>query len=123
LITGIGALVTLYSTKYLGGHVDYNRFVLFLLMFMVGMLGVVLADNIIGLFVFWEVTTIASYLLIGFSADKANSRRCALQALLVTGTGGLALLAGLILLGQVAGSYELSQIVTRGDIIRAVPLY
>ncbi len=123
LITGIGALVTLYSTKYLGGHVDYNRFVLFLLMFMVGMLGVVLADNIIGLFVFWEVTTIASYLLIGFSADKANSRRCALQALLVTGTGGLALLAGLILLGQVAGSYELSQIVTRGDIIRADPLY
>ena len=123
LISGIGALVTLYSTKYLGNHPQYPRFVLFLMMFMVGMLGLVLADNLIALFVFWEITTISSYLLIGFSSDEAKSRRSALQALLVTGTGGLALLAGMILLGNVAGSFELSVILQQGDAIRAHPLY
>ncbi len=123
LISGIGTLVTLYSTKYLGNHPEYPRFVLFLMMFMVGMLGLVLADNLIALFVFWEITTISSYLLIGFTSDEAKSRRSALQALLVTGTGGLALLAGMILLGNVAGSFELSEIIQRGDMIRAHPLY
>ncbi|MEQ8367064.1 MAG: putative monovalent cation/H+ antiporter subunit A [Roseicyclus sp.] len=123
LISGIGVLVTLYSTKYLGNHPEYRRFVLFLMMFMVGMLGLVLADNLLALFVFWEITTISSYLLIGFASDEAKSRRSALQALLVTGTGGLALLAGMILLGNVAGTFELSQILQRGDIIRADPLY
>jgi multicomponent Na+:H+ antiporter subunit A len=123
LITGIGALVTLYSTKYLGNHVEYNRFVLFLMMFMGGMLGLVLADNLITLFVFWEVTTITSYLLIGFNSDDAKSRWSALQALLVTGIGGLALLAGLIMLGTVAGSFELSEILSQGDMITAHPLY
>ena len=123
LISGIGALVTLYSTKYLGNHPEYPRFVLFLMLFMVGMLGLVLSDNLIALFVFWEVTTISSYLLIGFSSDEAKSRRSALQALLVTGTGGLAFLAGIILLGNVAGSFELSVILTQGEAIRAHPLY
>jgi len=123
LISGIGALVTLYSTKYLGNHPEYPRFVLFLMLFMVGMLGLVLADNLIALFVFWEVTTISSYLLIGFDSDSAKSRRSALQALLLTGTGGLALLAGMILLGNVAGSFELSVILTMGDEIRSDPLY
>lgn len=123
LITGIGAAVTLYSARYLGDHPDYPRFVSYLLMFMVGMLGLVLADNLIMLFVFWEITTIASYLLIGFDADSAASRRSALQALLVTGTGGLILLAGLIVLGTVAGTSQLSQIVTMGDMIRAHPWY
>jgi multicomponent Na+:H+ antiporter subunit A len=82
LISGIGALVTLYSTKYLGNHSEYPRFVLFLMLFMVGMLGLVLSDNLIALFVFWEITTISSYLLIGFDSDSAKSRRSALQALL-----------------------------------------
>ncbi|MBF9048850.1 putative monovalent cation/H+ antiporter subunit A [Roseobacter sp. HKCCD9010] len=123
LISGIGALVTLYSSKYLGNHPEYPRFVLYLMAFMGGMLGLVLADNLIALFVFWEVTTISSYLLIGFNSDEAKSRRSALQALLVTGTGGLALLAGIIMLGNVAGSFELSVILTQGDMIRAHPLY
>ncbi|WP_405404911.1 putative monovalent cation/H+ antiporter subunit A [Paracoccus sp. Ld10] len=123
LITGIGAAVTLYSARYLGDHPHYPRFVSYLLMFMVGMLGLVLADNLIMVFVFWEITTIASYLLIGFNADSAASRRSALQALLVTGTGGLILLAGLIVLGTVAGTLQLSQIVTMGDMIRAHPWY
>ncbi|AHM03011.1 Na(+) H(+) antiporter subunit A [Roseibacterium elongatum DSM 19469] len=123
LITGIGALVTLYSTAYLGKHPDYPRFVLFLMMFMVGMLGLVLSDNLIALFVFWEVTTISSYLLIGFDNGSAKSRRSALQALLLTGTGGLALLAGMILLGNVAGTFELSEILQRGEVIHNDPLY
>ncbi|GAB5447954.1 MAG: putative monovalent cation/H+ antiporter subunit A [Gymnodinialimonas sp.] len=118
LITGIGALVTLYSSKYLGNHPEYPRFVLYLLSFMVGMLGLVLADNLIALFVFWEVTTISSYLLIGFNSDSAKSRRSALQALFVTGAGGLALLAGMILLGAAAGTYSLAEIRGMGDEIR-----
>ena len=123
LITGIGALVTLYSTTYLGGHLHYPRFVLFLLMFMLGMLGLVLGENLLGLFVFWEITTISSYLLIGFNSDSPKSRRSALQALLLTGTGGLALLAGIIMLGNVAGSFDLSEILAQGDMIRAHSLY
>jgi len=123
LISGIGMLVTLYSTRYLGDHPEYPRFVLFLMLFMIGMLGLVLSDNLIALFVFWEVTTISSYLLIGFNSDEAKSRRSALQALLVTGTGGLALLAGMILLGNVAGSFELSVILQQGDAIREHSLY
>ncbi len=123
LITGIGAAVTLYSANYLGNHPHYPRFVLFLLIFMGGMLGLVVSDNLIVLFVFWEVTTISSYLLIGFKSDYENSRRAALQALLVTGTGALALLAGIIMLGHAVGTFELSVILTMGDTIRADPLY
>ncbi|MGB3553859.1 MAG: proton-conducting transporter membrane subunit, partial [Jannaschia sp.] len=110
LITGIGTLVTLYSTSYLGAHPHYSRFVTYLLAFMTGMLGLVLSDNLLSLFVFWEVTTISSYLLIGFDAEKADARRNALQALLVTGTGGLAFLAGIILIATVTGSFDISAI-------------
>lgn len=123
LITGIGAAVTLYSASYLGNHPQYPRFVLFLLVFMAGMLGLVVSDNLISLFVFWEITTISSYLLIGFKSDYESSRRAALQALLVTGAGALAMLAGIIMLGHVAGTFELSVILTMGDTIRADPLY
>ncbi|UWQ19039.1 putative monovalent cation/H+ antiporter subunit A [Jannaschia sp. M317] len=110
LISGIGALVTLYASSYMGGHVHYTRFVTYLLSFMTGMLGLVLSDNLLSLFVFWEITTISSYLLIGFDADQAKARRNALQALLVTGTGGLAFLAGIILIGFAAGTFDISAI-------------
>jgi multicomponent Na+:H+ antiporter subunit A len=110
LITGIGALVTLYASSYLGGHVHYSRFVCYLMAFMFGMLGLVLSDNLLALFVFWEVTTISSYLLIGFDADQAKARRNALQALVVTGTGGLAFLAGIVLIGTATGTFEISEI-------------
>ena len=123
LISGIGVLVALYSSVYLVGHPHFGRFVLFLLVFMGSMLGLVLADNIITLFVFWELTTVSSYLLIGFDHGAAKARRAALQALLLTGAGGLALLAGLILLGHAAGSFELSTILTEGDAVRAHGLY
>ncbi len=88
LITGIGALVMLYSARYLAGHVHQARFSLFLSSFMLAMIGLVLSDNLLILFVFWELTTITSYLLIGFSHDTLKARRSALQALMVTGVGG-----------------------------------
>ena len=110
LITGIGALVMLYSARYLAGHVHQARFSLYLTSFMLAMIGLVISDNLLALFVFWELTTITSYLLIGFNHDTAKARRSALQALLMTGVGGLALLAGIILIGTTAGTFEMSEI-------------
>lgn len=123
LISGIGALVMLYSSKYLEGHGHFGRFHLYLVLFMLSMLGLVLADNLLTLFVFWELTTITSYLLIGFDHATYKSRRSALQALLLTGTGALALLAGFILIGTVAGTFELSEIRAQGDVLIESPLY
>ncbi|MEQ8968384.1 MAG: proton-conducting transporter membrane subunit [Azospirillaceae bacterium] len=108
LVTGIGAFVMLYAAAYFRTHPNKARVMALLAAFEASMLGLVLADNVIALFVFWEATTITSFLLIGFDHDKAEARDKALQALLVTGLGGLALLAGLILLGGVAGTYEMS---------------
>ena len=119
LITGIGALVALYASSYLGGHVHYARFVCYLLAFMTGMLGLVLSDDLLALFVFWEITTVSSYLLIGFDSDDAKSRRNALQALVVTGTGGLAFLAGIVLMGFASGGFSISEL---GD-LTGHPLY
>ncbi len=123
LITGIGTLVMLYSAKYLAGHKQQARFSLLLTSFMLAMLGVVMADNLLALFVFWELTTITSYLLIGFNHDSAKSRRSALQALLVTGIGGLALLAAAILIGNVAGTFELSEIRAMDNVLVQSALY
>jgi multicomponent Na+:H+ antiporter subunit A len=108
LIAGIGSLVFVYAGGYMAG--DERRGGLFglLLMFMSSMLGVVLADNLILLFVFWELTSISSYLLIGFNHERPEARASALQALLVTGGGGLALLAGVILLGYAGENFNLS---------------
>lgn len=122
LITGIGSLVMLYAARYLAGHPQYARFSLYLFSFMVSMLGLVLADNVLSLFVFWELTTFTSYLLIGFTHTDPKSRRNALQALLLTASGGLALLAGLILLGFAMGTYELSEINALGS-MAAHPMY
>jgi multicomponent Na+:H+ antiporter subunit A len=123
LISGIGVIVLLYSNTYLAGHVHFARFALFLTSFMLSMLGLVLADNLIAVFVFWELTTLTSYLLIGFGHDTVKGRRSALQALLVTAAGGLALLAGFILLGLIAGSFELSVILQKGDELKAHGMY
>jgi multicomponent Na+:H+ antiporter subunit A len=123
LITGVGALVCIYAGGYLAGHPQLGRFFAYLLLFMASMLGLVLADNVIALFVFWELTTLSSYLLIGFDHERDAARDAALAALLVTGIGGLALLAGLILLGQAGGTLELSALMGRGEVVRAHPLY
>ena len=123
LISGIGTFIVLYAGAYLKGHADLGRFLMFILMFMGSMLGLVLSDNVVTLFVFWELTSITSFLLIGFNHDKPRSRRAALQALVVTGGGGLALLAGLLLMAQVGGSMELSTLLADGDILREHPWY
>jgi len=110
LISAIGALVIPYASAYLHGNPRQHQFVSATLMFMASMLGVVLSDNLVLLFIFWELTSFTSYLLIGFDHEKEESRKAALQALLVTGLGGLFLLAGLLLLGTAAGSFSLSEI-------------
>lgn len=123
LITGIGALILIYAGGYLAGHPQLGRLYAFLLLFMGSMLGLVLADNILTLFVFWELTSISSYFLIGFNHERHESRAAALQALLVTGGGGLALLAGLLLLGQAGESYELSVLLNQPENFRSHPFY
>jgi len=123
LISGIGALVLVYAGGYLAGHPELGRLYAFLLMFMASMLGLVLADNLLALFVFWELTSLSSYLLIGFDHERGEARAAALQALLVTSGGGLALLAGLLVIGHAAGSLEMSALLARGDQLRSHPLY
>ena len=118
LITGIGSFILLYASDYMRGYPQVGRFTLFLVSFMLAMLGLVLSDNLIALFVFWELTTITSFLLIGYTHEDAAARRSALQGLFVTGAGGLAMLAGFILLGQAAGTYSLSEILADPDAIR-----
>lgn len=109
LITGIGSFILLYASEYMRGHPQVGRFTAFLAAFMLSMLGLVLSDNLIALFVFWELTTITSFLLIGYFHEDAAARRAALQGLLVTGAGALAMLAGFVLLGSAAGTYSLSE--------------
>jgi len=123
LISGIGVGVMLFSGSYLAGHPQHGRFSVYLVSFMLAMLGLVLSDNLLALFVFWELTSITSFLLIGFSHGSAASRRAALQALLVTGGGGLAMLAGFLLIGMTAGTFELSALRGMGDVLRDSPLY
>ena len=123
LISGIGALVLIYAGGYLAGDPQLGRFYLYLLLFMAGMVGLVLAGNLLTLFICWELTSISSYLLIGYKHRYQASRTAALQALLVTGGGGLALLAGILLLGQVGGTLEISQLAAQRDKIQQSALY
>jgi multicomponent Na+:H+ antiporter subunit A len=123
LISGIGALVVVYAGGYLAGDRRLGRFSLILFAFMASMLGVVLADNLLLLYAAWALTGITSYLLIGFDSHSPTARRAALQALITTFAGELALLAGIVMLGQAGGSYELSVLVERGDRIAADPLF
>jgi multicomponent Na+:H+ antiporter subunit A len=123
LIAGIGTLILVYGGGYLAGDRDLGRFYVYLLMFMGSMLGVVLADDLLTLFVFWELTSITSFFLIGYYHEDAVSRRNAMQAMLVTVAGGLALLAGLILLGNAAGTMRITEILAMGDEIRQHPHY
>ncbi len=108
LVTGVGALVVLYASRYLDGHAHAHRFYASLFAFMGAMLGVVLSDNVLTLFVFWELTGFTSFLLIGFEHERAAARSAAIQALIVTGAGGLALLAAGVLLIDVTGTTSLS---------------
>ncbi len=123
LISGIGSLVILYAGRYLERHPDLGKLLALLLAFMASMLGLVLSGNLLLMFVFWELTSIVSYLLIGFHHEDEGARRSALQGLFVTFAGGLALMTGLILIGSVAGSYEWRTILDSADAIQASPHY
>lgn len=118
LISGIGALIIIYGGAYLHGHPYLGRFYSLVLLFMTAMLGVVLSGNALLLFVAWELTSISSFFLIGFEHHKPNARAAAWQALLVTGFGGLAMLAGFALLGYITDSFELSVWVAQAKAIQ-----
>ncbi|MCH8568449.1 MAG: putative monovalent cation/H+ antiporter subunit A [Balneolales bacterium] len=123
IVSGVGTFIMIYGGGYLGADPKLPRFYFSILLFMGSMLGVVLADNIIALFIFWELTSISSYLLIGYKHEKEESRKSALQALLITGSGGLVLLAGLILLGMMAGTMEISEMLSDPAVLADHPWY
>ncbi|TVP83238.1 MAG: Na(+)/H(+) antiporter subunit A, partial [Thioalkalivibrio sp.] len=123
LISGIGFFIISYAGRYLEGDRDLGRFYVIMLSFMGSMLGLVLADNLIAMFVFWELTSVTSYLLIGYNHEDLKARKAALQGLIVTVGGGLALLAGIVMLAIAGGSYELSEILNSGDAVREHALY
>ncbi|TPW29471.1 putative monovalent cation/H+ antiporter subunit A [Martelella alba] len=123
LISGIGTLIVLYAGGYMKGHPLQARFMSFIFLFMGSMLGVVISDGLLMLFVFWELTSITSFLLIGFDNEREASRRAALQALVVTGGGGLALLAGVLMIQNITGMNSLSALIHGGDVLRDNPLY
>jgi multicomponent Na+:H+ antiporter subunit A len=118
LISGFGTLIMVYAGSYLKGHKHLGRFLIYMLLFMGSMLGLVLSGNIISLFVFWELTSLSSFLLIGFYHDKAASRNSALQAMLVTVGGGFCLLVAFVLIGQVTGTFSLSNILNSREMVQ-----
>ena len=123
LITGIGLLIVLYAHNYLGADDPVGKFYSTLMLFMAAMLGIVLSDNLLLLIVFWELTSISSFLLVGYWQHKPEARAGARMALAVTGGGGLAMLGGFVLLGQIAGTYELSELIGQATRIQADPRY
>ena len=123
LITGIGSLVFLYTSAYLKGHIYLDRFYGYLAMFMASMLGLVLSDNVITLFIFWELTSITSFFLIGFNNEEEESRKSAQLALGITGIGGLFLLGGTVALGYLGGTYNISELLGSSEIIKSHSLY
>ncbi|MFZ1813248.1 MAG: putative monovalent cation/H+ antiporter subunit A [Rhizobiaceae bacterium] len=123
LITGIGALIILFSGGYMKGHAQQGRFLMFMFLFMGSMLGLVMADNLYALLVLWEMTSITSFLLIGFDHTRQASRRAAIQALVVTGGGGLILIAGMIVIHAITGASELSLVLRSGEVLRESPFY
>jgi hypothetical protein len=123
LVTGIGTLVVIYAGAYLAERtaVARARFLVLILLFMTAMLGAVLADDLLVLFVFWELTSLFSFLLIGFDVHSPSARRSALMSLRVTAGGGLALLAAILLIGIALGSYSLTEVVARAPELAASP--
>lgn len=123
LVTGIGVLIVLYAGAYLKGHPQQGRFMGFLLAFMGAMLGLVVSDSFLMLFIHWELTSLTSFLLIGFDHEKAASRRAALTALAVTGGGGLFLLAGLMFIWNITGVTQFSLLLMLGGDLTGSPFY
>jgi len=123
LISGIGLLIILYAAYYLHHDDPAGKFFAQLMLFMAAMLGIVLSDNLLLLLVFWELTSISSFLLIGYWGSREESRTGARMALAITGGGGLVMLAGIVVLGQIAGTFDLSAMMGRAAEIQAHPSY
>lgn len=123
LILVIGLLIIVYARYYLSAKDSMGRFFAYLLMFMGSMLGIVLSENMIQLVVFWELTSLSSFLLISYWQHRKDARQGARMALAITGAGGLALLGGVLVLGNIVGSYNLTDVLAAGDLIRAHKLY
>jgi multicomponent K+:H+ antiporter subunit A len=123
LILGIGLLIVLYARYYLSERDSMGRFYSYLMLFMGSMLGIVLSENLIQLLIFWELTSLSSFLLISYWQHREEARQGARMALAVTGLGGFAMLGGFLLVGHIVGSYELSDVFASGDLIREHPLY
>ena len=123
MILGVGLLITLYARFYLSGEDPMGQFYTYLLLFQGAMLGIVLSDNILLLLVFWELTSLSSFLLIGYWKHLPEGRQGARMALAVTGAGGLAMIGGMLILGNIVGSYNLTDILEAGDQIRASEWY
>ncbi|MFD1008535.1 MULTISPECIES: putative monovalent cation/H+ antiporter subunit A [Oceanisphaera] len=123
LITGIGTFIFIYAGRYLHGHQDIHKLLMYLLAFMAAMLGLVLSSNLIAMFVFWELTSFTSYLLIGFNHEQEKARKAALQGFFITVGGGLALMTGLILLGHIGGSFEMTELLAQGTSLQDNPLF
>jgi len=123
MITGIGFLVFAYTSSYLKGHQYLDRFYGYLSAFMGAMLGLVLSDNMITLFVFWELTSISSFFLIGFNNTNPASRKSAMTALGITGIGGLLLLASALLLNNITGTYSITEMLSMSEAIRGNEFY
>ncbi len=123
LILGIGLLIIAYARHYLSRNDNMGEFFTYLLLFQGAMVGIVLSDNILLLLVFWELTSLSSFLLIGYWKHLPEGRQGARMALAVTGMGGLAMIGGMLILGQIVGSYDLSVILENRELIQADPLY
>lgn len=123
LITGIGTLIYIYAYYYLGPNNSLSKLYLLLMLFMAAMLGISLSNNLIILLVFWELTSISSFLLVGYWSHYEAAQRGSRMALTITGMGGLAMLGGFVLLGQITGTYEINDIVGMKDLIQSHYLF
>jgi len=123
LILGIGLLIIIYARFYLSERDSMGKFFTYLLLFQGAMVGIVLSDNVLLMLIFWELTSLTSFLLIGYWSHLPEGRQGARMALIVTGSGGLALIAGMLILGHIVGSYDLTVILNHADEIQASPLY
>ena len=123
MILGVGLLIILYARFYLSAKDPMGQFYTYLLLFQGAMLGIVLSDNILLLLIFWELTSLSSFLLIGYWKHLPEGRQGARMALTVTGAGGLAMIGGVLILGNIVGSYNLTDILAQGDVIKASEWY
>ncbi|QXR08883.1 monovalent cation/H+ antiporter subunit A [Acinetobacter lwoffii] len=123
LISGIGTLIYIYAYYYLNPKNSLSKLYLLLMLFMAAMLGISLSNNLIILLVFWELTSISSFLLVGYWSNYEAAQRGSRMALTITGMGGLAMLGGFVLLGQITGTYQLDQILMMTEQIQSHHLF